>query len=64
MYQKQRWTSEKIKLRLELITPLIYIKRKPLRSFRHQELENALTPPQIGLDVDDSQWEEVDAYKY
>ena len=64
MYPKQRWISEKIKLRLELIIPLIYIKRKPLPSFRHQESENALTPPQIGLAVDDSQWREVDTYPY
>ncbi len=48
MYHKQRWTPEKIKFRLELITPLVYIKRKPLPSFRYRELETALTPPQIG----------------
>jgi hypothetical protein len=29
MYHKQRWTPEKIKFRLELIAPLVYIKRKP-----------------------------------
>jgi hypothetical protein len=64
MYHKQRWTLEKIKQRLELIAPLVYIKRKPLPSFRYHELETALTPPQIGIDVDDSNWQEIDAYQY
>ena len=64
MYHKQRWTLEKIKLRLELIAPLVYIKRKPLPSFRYRELEDALTPPQIGMDVDDSDWQEIDAHGY
>ena len=64
MYHKQRWTLEKIKQRLELIAPLVYIKRKPLPSFRYSELENALTPPLMGIDVDDSGWQEIDAYQY
>jgi alpha-mannosidase len=64
MYHKQRWTPEKIKLRLELIAPLVYLKRKPLPSFRYCELETALTPPQIGIDVDDSRWQEIDAQQY
>ena len=38
MYHKQRWTPEKIKQRLELIAPLVYIKRKGLPSFRYREL--------------------------
>ena len=28
MYHKQRWTSEKINFRLELIAPLVYNKQK------------------------------------
>jgi alpha-mannosidase len=64
MYHKQRWTPEKIKQRLELITPLVYIKRKSLSSFRYHELENALTPPPIGTQVNDSDWQEIDANEY
>src|SRR5690349_9846788 len=64
MYHKQRWTSEKIKQRLELIAPLVYIRRKLLHSFRYMELENALTPPQIGTGVDDSDWQEISANEY
>jgi hypothetical protein len=41
MYHRTRWTLEKIKLRLELISPLVYIKRKSLSSFRLKEKEIA-----------------------
>jgi alpha-mannosidase len=64
MYHKQRWTPEKVKFRLDLIAPLVYIKRRALPSFRYLELENALTPPQIGIDVNDSNWQEISANEY
>ena len=57
MYHRTRWTPKKIKQRLELIAPLAYSKRKSLASFRYRELESALTPPLIGMDVDDSNWQ-------
>ena len=47
MYHKQRWTPEKIKQRLDLISPLVYIKRKALSSFRYKELTNPTTHPPI-----------------
>ena len=64
MYHRARWTPEKIKQRLELIAPLIYIKRKALPAFRYRELENAQTPALIGVDVDDSTWQEINADEY
>ncbi|HSL41952.1 MAG TPA: alpha-mannosidase [Anaerolineales bacterium] len=64
MYHKQRWTPKKIRQRLELIAPLVYIRRKNLPSFRFCELEDALTPPSIGVEVDDSKWREINAYEY
>src|SRR5215213_5129953 len=64
MYHRQRWTAEKIKQRLELLAPLVYIKRKSLPAFRYRELDSALTPASIGTDVDDSKWQEVNAYDY
>jgi hypothetical protein len=64
MYHKQRWTLDKIRQRLELIVPLVYIKRQPLPAFRDRELETAVTPPLIGIDVDDSKWQGIDAYQY
>jgi alpha-mannosidase len=64
MYHKQRWTAEKIQQRLDLITPLVYIKRKALPSFKYRELANPLTLPPIAVDVDDSQWQEIDANEY
>ncbi|NWF63479.1 MAG: alpha-mannosidase, partial [Chloroflexi bacterium] len=64
MYHKQRWTPEKIKARLDLIAPLVYIKRKDLPSFKYLELADPLTPPPIDSNVDDSQWTEVQANTY
>jgi hypothetical protein len=64
MYHRTRWTPEKIKQRLELIAPLVYIRRKPLSSFRYRELADALTRPPVDIDVDDSQWEEIHANEY
>ena len=61
MYHRTRWTPEKIKQRLELITPLVTLRRKSLASFRYRELDNALTPPPVGREVDDSDWREIDA---
>ena len=64
MYHRTRWTLEKIKQRLELITPLVYIKRKSISSFFYRELESALASPPIGTDVDDSKWEEIFPNEY
>lgn len=64
MYHKQRWTPEKIKQRLHLIAPFVYIKRKSLPSFKYRELENPLTPPPTATNVDDSQWTEINPNEY
>jgi alpha-mannosidase len=64
MYHKQRWTPEKIKQRLALIAPLVYIKRKGLPSFRYLELDSPLAPPPIQPEVDDSSWREIDSNEY
>jgi alpha-mannosidase len=64
MFHKQRWTTHKIKQRLDLITPLAYIRRKQLPPFRCRELDSPLTVPPIGVDVDDSSWQEIDAHDY
>jgi len=64
MYHRQRWTPEKIKQRLELISSLVYIKRKALPSFLYKELANPTTHPPIEVNVDDSQWKEIDSNEY
>ena len=64
MYHKQRWTLKKIKQRLDLIAPFVYIKRKALPAFRYHELDHALTPPLVGMDVEDSNWQAIDAHEY
>ena len=62
MYHRTRWTPEKIKQRLGLIAPLVYIKRKSLSSFRYLELESALSFPPVNFEVDDSAGQEINAY--
>ena len=62
MYHRTRWTPKKITQRLGLIAPLAYIKRKTLPPFRYRDLEDALTPPPIEIGLDDSSWQEIDAY--
>jgi alpha-mannosidase len=64
MYHRTRWTPEKIKQRLALIAPLVYRKRRTLASFHYRELDSALTPPPVGVDVDVSGWQEIDAHDY
>jgi hypothetical protein len=54
MYHRMRWTPEKVKRLLELISPLVYAKRKALPSFHYCELDSAFTPPSIDIAVDDS----------
>ena len=64
MYHRTRWTPEKIKQRLELISPLVYIKRKSLPSFHYRELDRAIAFPYIGAEVNNSQWQEVGVNEY
>jgi alpha-mannosidase len=64
MYHKQRWTPEKIKQRLDLIAPLVYIRKNSLPSFKYRELENPLTPPPIEANLDDSAWTVISADEY
>jgi alpha-mannosidase len=64
MYHAQRWTLDKIRQRLALISPLVYIKTAPLPGFRYKELDGPLAPPPIAPDVDDSKWTEIGATDY
>jgi len=64
VYHKQRWTPEKVKQRLDLIAPLVYIKKTPLPPFRYHELEGPLAPPPLETDLDDSSWTEISAGEY
>jgi len=64
MYHRQRWTPEKVKQRLDLIAPLVYIKQEPLPSFRYRELDSPTAPKHIEINIDDSQWQEVSANEY
>jgi len=54
MYHKHRWTPEKIQKRLNLIVPMVYIRRSALPPFRYLELTGPEIPPPVTADVDDS----------
>jgi len=64
MYHRIRWTLEKISQRLSLIIPFVYQRKKSLPTFRYRELPDALVPPLIGVEVDDSSWQDIDANEY
>ncbi|HJR79093.1 MAG TPA: hypothetical protein VJ821_03405, partial [Anaerolineales bacterium] len=64
MYHRTRWTPEKIKQRLELITPLVYRRQKELPSFRYQELSGPRAEALVGANVDHSNWQEINAHEY
>src|SRR5215211_4734294 len=64
MYHRTRWTPEKIKQRLEMILPLVYIKRKAIPSFFYRELDDALAAAPIDVDVDDLKWLEIYPNEY
>ncbi len=64
MYHRQRWTLDKIRQRLALIAPLIYIKTAPLAGFRYKELDGPLALPPVAPEVDDSNWTEINATDY
>ena len=57
MYHKQRWTLEKLKARLALITPLIYKDKSPLPAFYYHELQSPRSKPDLHPDV--SKWEMI-----
>jgi hypothetical protein len=64
MYHRTRWTPKKVGQLLDLIIPLVYIKKRSLPAFRCLELESPLTPPAIGIEVDDSSWQEINPHEY
>ena len=64
MYHRQRWTPEKIKAHLNLISSLVYIKRKALPSFKYLNMMSPTEPPPIQVNVDDTQWRGINANEY
>ncbi|HSF82568.1 MAG TPA: alpha-mannosidase [Anaerolineales bacterium] len=64
MYHKMRWTPQKIKARLDLIAPLVYLRQQSLPPFRYRELDGPLACPPVDLDVDDSAWMEINPSDY
>ncbi len=54
MYHQQRWTLEKLKARLALITPLAYKENFPLPPFYYQELPGPTSKPDLEPDL--SSW--------
>ena len=54
MYHQHRWTLEKLKARLALITPLVYKEKYPLPPFYYQELPGPTSKPDLEPDL--SSW--------
>ena len=54
MYHQHRWTLEKLKARLALITPLAYIEKFPLPPFYYRELPGSTSKPVLEPDL--SSW--------
>jgi alpha-mannosidase len=64
MYHAQRWTLDKIRQRIELIAPLVYVHSAPLPAFRYKELEGPLAAPPVDPGIDDASWEEIPPDSY
>ena len=64
MYHQQRWTLTKIRQRLDLVEPLVYLREQTLPAFRYKELNGPQVTPPVGAEVDDSGWREVQPYQY
>ncbi len=64
MYHAQRWTLAKIRQRLDLIAPLVYIRSAELPAFRYRRLAGPLAPPPVAPDLDDSDWEVIRPNEY
>lgn len=59
-----RWTPQKIASRLDLIQNLDYYRKNPIPPFRFKALPDPDTPPPIGSDIDDSDWDVIEADTY
>ncbi|PKO10576.1 MAG: alpha-mannosidase [Chloroflexi bacterium HGW-Chloroflexi-2] len=62
MYHQHRWTLEKLKARLALITPLAYIEKSPLPPFYYHELPGPSSKPDLEPDL--SSWTIVHPNSY
>ena len=64
MYHEMRWTLDKIKKRLGLITPSVYIRQSTLPDFHYKELDGPLSLSPTGKDIDDSTWQVIEPNAY
>jgi len=64
MRHEIRWTSKKIAQRLALVKPYVYRQRQTMDAFRFLKLESPLSPPPIGLQVDDATWDVIQPNTY
>src|SRR5512137_390616 len=64
MYHEMRWTLDKIKRRLGLISPLVYCRQSTLPDFRYKELDGPHSPPPVGRDIDDSALQVIEPNTY
>ena len=56
MKHSDRWTTQKIAGRLDLIRQLDYRRQQPIPPFRYRELPGPEAAPPVEIEVDDSNW--------
>jgi alpha-mannosidase len=59
-----RWTSQKIRGRIDLIETLVYRHKFSIPPFRYLKLQNSLDPPPVDPAFDDSTWEIINPDDY
>jgi alpha-mannosidase len=59
MFHTIRWTSEKIRQRINLIATLVYQRREPLAPFRYLRLEGPLADPPVYPEAEDEDWQPI-----
>jgi len=64
MLHEIRWTSKKIKKRIDLVESLVYRKKAPIPPFRYRYLTSPMDSPPVDPLVDDSSWNVIQPNDY
>jgi alpha-mannosidase len=64
MIHQVRWTSRKIKQRIDLVESLVYRQNNPIPRFRYTALSDPMEAPPVAPDVDFSDWPVIDPNSY
>jgi alpha-mannosidase len=64
MRHQKRWTSQKIRKRLELIGPLVYRRRRQIASFYYLELNEPTHDPPALSETNQTEWKRIEPGDY